>query len=113
MITLIDGPAAGDYQTDRAPRFLRAVTDPRGGRHCLDLPHDLPEEEETLHIYRRVGDPFTANVCGPGRSGKTERFARYRIMEGVEEEGLRDPHAWAGWCRERSRVSTRESGEDQ
>ena len=104
MIILTNGPAAGDYQCNQAPRFLRAVTDPAGGKSILEAPGDQPEENETLHIYRRDDQPFTANVCGRGRFGAVERFTSYSLREDPDTDyaALRDPQAWRDWCGEQA-----------
>ena len=101
MIILNDGPCAGEYPSSAAPVHLRAVTDPMGGRNVLDHPDDVPEEGETLHVYRLDRKPFTANVCGRGRRGAVERFAAYSLVEDADTTGLRGLGAWLEWCLER------------
>lgn len=100
MIVLNNGPAAGEYPCNRAPAHLRAVTDDSGGRHILDHPDDVPEERESLHVYRMDGKPFTGNICGRGRCGAVERFASYSLVEDADTASLRDLGAWLEWCLE-------------
>ena len=108
MITLTDGPAAGDYESNQAPRHLRAVVDREGQKSILDDPEERPEEPDTLHIYRRDGRPFTANICGRGRTGAVVRIARYSLLEGQDTRLLRDPQAWRDWCGEREGAAAQE-----
>ena len=98
MLTLTNGPAAGEYDCNTAPPHLRAVINPEGGKFCLDGPEDRPQENEELHIYRRRGRPFTANICGRGRSGTVVMVAEYSLVDGLDGEQLRDLAAWRLWC---------------
>ena len=63
-------------------------------------PDDVPEDHETLHVYRLDRKPFTANVCGRGRRGAVERFAAYSLVEDTDTTGLRGLDAWLEWCLE-------------
>ena len=105
MIVLADGPMAGEYPWShpgaQEPTHLRAVLDPRGGRFILDQPQERPQDDETLLIYQRNGQPFTAITCGRrsrAQSGPV-RIAQYHLLTGIDSEPLRDPDAWQEWSR--------------
>ena len=55
MMKLVDGPAKGTYMCKRAPLYLRAVVNDKGGTDALDMPSDTPTELEAIHVYRRIG----------------------------------------------------------
>ncbi len=52
MIKLVDGPAAGTYMVKRAPLYLRAVVNDKGGTDALDMPSDTPTDLESIHVYQ-------------------------------------------------------------
>jgi len=41
MMKLLDGPAAGTYMCKRAPLYLRAVVNDKGGTDVLDMPSEV------------------------------------------------------------------------
>ncbi len=63
-VSLLDGPAAGFYETqlESAPDELMAVTSTiDGAAAVLDLPEDMPTLGENVHTYRKVGH---GHMCG-------------------------------------------------
>ena len=76
MMKLLDGPAAGTYMCKRAPLYLRAVVNDKGGTDALDMPSDTPTDLESIHHdaggeggsapFLRRGDECE---CGKGRLG--------------------------------------------
>lgn len=55
MMKLVDGPAKGTYMCKRAPLYLRAVVNDKGGTDALDMLSDTPTDNEAIHVYRRIG----------------------------------------------------------
>lgn len=70
MTRFLDGPAAGQIlQLQRSPILLRVVCDPATKAwDALDFPKDTPRPRETIHVYRRVGEPGTVHVTMTDRS---------------------------------------------
>ena len=93
MIVLIDGPAAGEYDSNTDPETIRAVVNPQGERFILDQPHDAPGDDETLYVYRRTGTPFTAALCGRGRTGRVLRVTQYALEEDQDRQVPRTTQA--------------------
>ena len=98
MIYLADGPGMGEYETHRAPSFLRFVTNPfDGGRYILDLIEDQPEPDELVSVYQKHGGP--AMICDRSRrNGKgLTVWVEYRWLPDVDGEQLRDTDRWQAW----------------
>jgi hypothetical protein len=104
VISFREGPAHAKVLTlQRAPEYLRVVQGP-DGIDALDMLEDTPADDETVHVYRRVGDPSVAFVCGRGRGRVSGRvmMAEYVWMPEVDGEPLRDTEAWRAWAQARA-----------
>ena len=67
MMKLVDGPAKGTYMVKRAPQFLRAVFNDKGGTDVLDQLADMPTEKETVVVYQRRGEVRNVHVSMANR----------------------------------------------
>lgn len=97
---LKDGPAQGYYFTGRAPILLRATIDPEGVGDVLQMFSDIPEPEEQVYVYRRVGSEGDVRVCFfPDPRVKSGRYVEweYEYMPEVDGEKLRDNLTWQRW----------------
>ena len=101
LLHLADGPAAGEYATDRAPIYLRGVVSPHGNCDVLDQADDAPRPREKVNVYRRTKvDPQQVIFCMRGREGcLVTTFADYEHLSDVDGQKLRDNDAWLSWCR--------------
>ena len=105
MIELLDGPAQGVFNVRRAPFLLRAVLKPDGSTDVLDQLDDIPERDETLHVYYEVSlgqNVGVTYVCSRGRGqGGSGPYAsaHYRHIPGVEGEAVRQTSHWREWAR--------------
>ncbi len=105
MILLQDGPMAGEYPWQhpgtQEPTHIRAVQDPQGRKFILDQTGERPEHNETLLVYQRNGQPFTAITCGrSNQQGQSAvRIAEYHLIPGLDPQPLRDPTAWQEWLQ--------------
>lgn len=109
---LLDGPGGGQsFLVSRCPLFVRAVETPtlipgEGEWNVLDLPDDVPEVGEVIHVYGRLKGTFSeAFYCGPSRSsGGYAQFADYRHVpiNDTQRLVLRDNDTWAQWCRDKA-----------
>lgn len=99
MITLKDGPVAGSYTTQRAPKWLRAVIDANGKRDVLDLLEDAPKPSEAIHVYRRRGEAGFAFYCMRGSKGSSKSATgEYEHLADMDGETVRSPSEWRAWC---------------
>ncbi len=109
MTTFQDGPAKDTVLVlGRAPLYLRVVKD--GDKiDALDKLDDRPEANETIHVYKRVGEPGMAHMDGRDpktgkRFGRTCVIARYAICAGPGDGVCRNNSQWQAWCVERARA---------
>ncbi len=101
MIKFLNGPAEGTVlELTRAPKLLRVVIDPRGKVDALDKLDDYPQDNETLHAYRRVGLPTRFHLRSSRRSGCGFRYAaEYEYVELQPDDAtMRDAHLWWEWA---------------
>ena len=100
MMKLLDGPAKGTYMCKRAPLYLRAVVNDKGGTDALDMPSDTPTDNEVIHVYRRIGGHSIVhlNMADRRMSGFYAR-ADYEWMPYVCGEELRENTDWVEWVR--------------
>lgn len=115
MMKLVDGPAKGTYMCKRAPLYLRAVVNDKGGTDALDMPSDTPTDLETIHVYRRIGGHSIVhlNMADRRMSGFYAR-ADYEWMPDVDGEYVRETTTWQRWVEEAEagRILTREGDDD-
>jgi len=101
MIVFLDGPGKGRITfLARAPLFLRVVIDHDGTVDALDQLTDEAKPTETIHVYRRDGEPSSRIVCSRGRGGGCRQFAvaQYRLSEAQPDDATaRDNLAWKAW----------------
>lgn len=73
MITFLDGPAANQtLMLKRIPKLLRVVLEKTGGIDALDQLEDVPNDDETIVVYRRRDDlPISKYHLLCGRKAKT------------------------------------------
>jgi hypothetical protein len=85
----------------RGPLYLRVVHGPNGF-DVLDQLDDAPLADETVHVYRRVGDSRQGHINNRGsRKGPESgwyEFADYEHVDGVDGDQLRDYAAWRSWA---------------
>lgn len=101
---LLDGPAAGEFSTRRAPWLLRAVIGPLGAADVLDMPEDEPGADETIHVYEIVTGTFSQGfACFRGRGARGGAFATgdYRHLPEVDGEAVRERADWVAFARAR------------
>ena len=115
MMTLKDGPAKGTYMCKRAPLYLRAVVNDKGGTDVLDMPSDTPTDLESIHVYQRIGGHSMVHLSMADRrmSGFYAR-AEYKWMPDVDGEYVRETVTWQRWVEEAEagRILTREAPSD-
>lgn len=110
VVTLLDGPAAGEYALRRAPVFLRAVVAANGKRDVLDLLDDTPRPDETVHVYRAVPGtnsmpPDSMFICvrdgnGGYRQATGVASGEYHWLPDVDGGTVRATAAWRAWVKE-------------
>lgn len=105
MMKLVDGPAKGTYMCKRAPLYLRAVVNDKGGTDALDMPSDTPTDNEAIHVYRRIGghSMIHLNMADRRMSGFYVQ-AEYEWMPDVPGEELREKADWLEWCAAEERI---------
>ena len=98
-MTLLDGPAKGSYLVKRAPLFLRAVVNSAGKGDVLDQIDDTPAADETISVYRRVGEAghVHLNMRDRRRTG-FYALASYEWLADVDGETVRETREWHAWC---------------
>lgn len=101
-LTLKGGPVEGHYMCQRAPYWLRAVVAADGKRDVLDQLEDEPAADETIYVYRRVGQAghVHLNMADRRKSG-FYALAEYEFREDVDGELLRDTNDWREWASDR------------
>lgn len=99
MLRLKDGPAKGTYIVKRAPKYLRAVVNEKGGTDVLDQLTDTPMENERVHIYQRIGEAHSVHVSMANRRHSGFYMsAEYVHIPDVDGETVRDTAEWRAWC---------------
>lgn len=100
-LKFLDGPAASarpkggeQLRAHRAPTFLRAVIESTGTLDALDLPEDVPTDEEIVEVYELA---LVYHARGQTRAA-SGWFAEYRHRGDVDGERFRDREAWVAWC---------------
>jgi hypothetical protein len=85
----------------RAPLYLRAVVNDKGGTDALDMPSDTPTDNEAIHVYRRIGGHSMVhlNMADRRMSGFYAR-ADYEWMPYVCGDELRETVTWQRWVEE-------------
>lgn len=115
MMILVDGPAKGTYMCKRAPLYLRAVVNDKGGTDALDMPSDAPTDLEAIHVYRRIGGHSMVhlNMADRRMSGFYVR-AEYEWLPDVDGEYVRETVTWQRWVEEAEagRILTRAENGD-
>jgi hypothetical protein len=101
VTTFIDGPAAGtNLMLRRAPIYLRVTIDAAAGKvDALDQLDDRPEDQETVHVYRKVPGTRSMFCIRPGGCFET---AEYRWIPDAVGEELRETSAWRAWVDKRA-----------
>lgn len=101
MLRLRGGPAAGAYAVKRAPYYLRAVISGNKEKDVLDQPEDTANPDESIHVYRRIGEEGIVHLNFGGSRRGSGFFAtgEYEHLPDVEGEDVRDNQAWRDWCR--------------
>jgi hypothetical protein len=104
-ISFEDGPAAGQVlRLRRAPLFLRVTYDAGGDVwDGLDQLGDVPNSDEQIYVYERVGPTGVMMVDGTGPDGRRKGWqiltGEYRLYpQQPAEDVLRDNAAWQAWC---------------
>jgi hypothetical protein len=102
VITLIGGPAAGVYMVKRAPLYLRAVVDKvTAEKDVLNELADEPSANETVSIYKREGEATTVHLLmSPRKLSGWYMLAKYKFLDDVDGEPLRETAAWRTWVIE-------------
>ncbi len=100
MCWLVDGPAAGEkLMIKRAPLLLRVVRASGGEWDALDQLHDVPEPDEAITVYRRVGRPSTVHVDAAKYHGWFQ-IAEYRVIHPQPaDQEIRSTTAWRRWAQ--------------
>jgi hypothetical protein len=89
--------------------LLRVVIDRFGRVDALDQLHDVPEPDETIHVYLRQGKPRTYHVlCTPRRLSGWHLSADYRLYGNQpNDREARDEHLWREWAAREWKAITR------
>lgn len=105
MMKLVDGPAKGTYMVKRAPLYLRAVVNDKGGTDVLDQPSDSPLGNELVYVYSRIGEARNVHLSmADRRKSGFYAIAEYEWMDAVLGEELREKADWLEWCAEHGDV---------
>lgn len=97
------GPAEGVcLELRRTPVMLRVVQSAAGKWDALDELADEPRRGESVHIYRREGEPsfgFIDFRRNGRREGRRCAFASYVYWPDQPGDAhTRDNEAWRAWC---------------
>lgn len=107
-VVLNGGPADGrTLALRRAPDWMRVVVAPDGKVDALDQIYDVPQHDERIYVYERVGPRSMAHVCIRGRgaaAGGWYATASYQALDDVDGEQLREAMAWRQWQADRAGV---------
>ncbi|PQO39362.1 hypothetical protein C5Y96_05770 [Blastopirellula marina] len=111
MIEFIEGPAAGTHLClRRTPLLLRVVIDRASGQvDALDQLEDVPRLGESIHVYRREGEPLRGMIDS-GKGGYTGPFvaATYLYFPWQPaDEVARDNQRWQKWAITADEVSAK------
>ena len=97
-LNLDGGPTTGSYISDRAPFFLRAITDGEGRMAVLAQLDDYPSPEDAVHVYRQSGRGI---ACSFGANKGCVSFYEYEHLADVDGELVRENEAWRDWVQAR------------
>lgn len=109
MIRFPGGPASGQVLIlRRCPPYLRVTLSPDGKFDALDQLDDQADAGESIHAYRRVGEPGWCHIdFSRPRRGAWYRTAEYRHLDDQPpDETLRETDRWRAWCWAQVRVPT-------
>lgn len=105
MLTMIDGPAAGQgFNCTRSPVLLRVVHDQKRDRwDALDQLGDAPTADELIYVYvmtSLLGHAFiTCRGADGRRKGQRGAIAKYKLYDAVpSDHEARNTKAWRGWA---------------
>ncbi len=108
MVTFTNGPAKGSpLELRRAPLFLRVVIGPRGKVDALDQLDDTPNDNETVHIYKRTSGVAVMFACGRGgcRGTVAADYEHYLPVFGPTCD-FRNTDDWQAWCTKQNELDT-------
>lgn len=98
MITFKDGPLKGQrLQLQRAPLFLRGVTEGRKPFDALDKLDDVASQDEKVHAYMLTGPVSYGFTDGKNYSGPAIWGEYVMVVPQPSEEDLRNNDRWAKW----------------
>lgn len=111
-MNILDGPHRGRHFLVRnCPEYVRVVEKQGqlfetgdGEVDVCDMPDDEPARDETIYVYRRVGEVAACHInFGRGRGGFYQ-MADYRYVATMPEEDaeLRDNDRWREWVASRA-----------
>lgn len=102
-VHLVGGPGDGrKFPVQRAPIFLRFVSDINGKWDVLDLPEDKPTRHEEIHVYKQ--DSWV-HVRANRREDSGTHYQYVHVpIDGTQKGSLRYTRRWRDWARLQSTV---------
>lgn len=102
MVTFLDGPAIGVSLLCRwAPPLVRGKD---GAWDALDCSNDQPKLEETITVYRIVGEVGSVHLQIAGKGGRRCGYyarAEYAVLDvQPDDETCRSARKWTEWMKE-------------
>lgn len=98
VVQLVGGPGDGrSFHVQRAPIWLRAVSDINNRWDVLDLLEDAPTRDEEIHVYKQESW-MHVRATQREHSGVYYRYVHVPI-DNSQKATLRYTRSWRDWTR--------------